>query len=76
MFLCIAFCFSHEEIFVISVVDDDFGRDDYLGECTINLERLHLSNTPTKIEEVIDSKKGGGWFSRKATVSVEISYTK
>mmetsp|Transcript_19095 Transcript_19095/g.25059 ORF Transcript_19095/g.25059 Transcript_19095/m.25059 type:complete len:137 (-) Transcript_19095:227-637(-) len=59
----------------VKVMDDDFGLDDFLGSCEIKLEKLDLSEEPTKISSVVDAKKDGGWFSRKAKIFLEISYT-
>lgn len=56
-------------------MDDDLGMDDKLGGCTIDLEKLGLSNEPTQVEHVIDNKKGEGWFSKKAKVFLDIAYT-
>ena len=61
----------------VKVMDDDFGLDDSLGSCEINLEKLGLTagGEPVKISSVVDEKKGGGWFSKKAKIYLEISYT-
>jgi hypothetical protein len=56
-------------------MDDDFGLDDSLGGCTIHLEKLSLSGEPTYVEKVIDNKKGEGWFSKKAKIFLELTYT-
>mmetsp|Transcript_77946 Transcript_77946/g.108309 ORF Transcript_77946/g.108309 Transcript_77946/m.108309 type:complete len:137 (+) Transcript_77946:138-548(+) len=59
----------------IKVMDDDFGFDDNLGGCTIHLEKLDLSEEPTEVDAVIDNKEGGGWFSKKAKIYLEIAYS-
>lgn len=59
----------------IKVMDDDFGLDDSLGSCKINLEKLKPSAEPTGVSHVVDDKKGGGWFSKKAKIFLQISYT-
>lgn len=55
------------------VYDDDIGFDDVLGSCKINLEKI--SSDPTSFAEVIDHKKDGGWFSKKATIYLQVSFT-
>jgi len=56
-------------------MDDDFGFDDSIGGCTINLWELNLKNgVPTKVDRVVDNKKGEGLFSRKAHIFLEISF--
>jgi hypothetical protein len=56
-------------------MDDDFGLDDSLGGCTINLEKLNINGDPTQVEKVIDNKKGEGWFSKKAKIFLELTFT-
>lgn len=58
------------------VMDDDFGFDDSMGGCTIHLEKMNLSGEPTQVEKVIDNKKGEGWFSKKAKIFLERTFTK
>jgi hypothetical protein len=48
----------------VRVLDDDFGFDDLLGSCNINLELKE--GKPMEIEKVIEHKKTGAWFSEKA----------
>lgn len=36
------------------IKDEDVGRDDNLGGCKINLEKLGLSETPMDIDKVVD----------------------
>ena len=55
-------------------MDDDFGKDDSLGGCTIDLGNMPLSAQPTLVEKDIDNKKGGGWFSKTATAHLELSF--
>lgn len=57
------------------VYDDDVGFDDKLGGCTIDLEKMNLNEEPTDVEKVIDNKKGAGWFSKKAKIYLEITFT-
>lgn len=56
-------------------MDDDFGFDESLGGCTIKLEKLDLSEGPAAVDAVVDNKKGAGWFSKKAKIFLEISFT-
>jgi Ca2+-dependent lipid-binding protein len=58
----------------VRVLDDDFGFDDLLGSCNINLEKLK-EGKPMEIEKVIEHKKTGGWFSKKAKIYLKVSYT-
>jgi Ca2+-dependent lipid-binding protein len=58
----------------IKIMDDDFGLDDFLGGCDLNLEKMSLSEEPTDVEKVIDNKKGKGWFSKKANIYLQISF--
>jgi Ca2+-dependent lipid-binding protein len=60
----------------IKVMDDDFGLDDSIGNSEIKLEKLDLSEEPTDVAQVIDNKKGEGWFSKKAKIYLAITYTK
>ena len=55
-------------------MDDDFGFDDSLGGCTINLEKLDLGAEVTAVDSVVDNKKGEGWFSRKAKIFLEMTF--
>jgi Ca2+-dependent lipid-binding protein len=59
----------------VKVYDDDVGRDDLLGSCHIQLEKLGLSGELTEVEKVIDNKKGEGFFSRKARIFLKLSFT-
>jgi Ca2+-dependent lipid-binding protein len=54
--------------------DDDFGFNDLLGSCHINLEKLK-EDEPMQIEKVIEHKKIGGWFSKNAKIYLKVSYT-
>ncbi len=63
------------DLFSFAVMDDDFGLDDQLGGCTIDLEKLGLSGEPTDVEQLIQNKKGEGWFSKRAKIFLQISYT-
>jgi Ca2+-dependent lipid-binding protein len=58
----------------VRVLDDDIGFDDVLGSCNINLEKLK-EGKPMEIEKVIEHKKTGGWFSKKAKIYLKVSYT-
>lgn len=58
----------------VRVLDDDIGFDDVLGSCNINLEKLK-EGKPMEIEKVIEHKKAGGWFSKKAKIHLKVSYT-
>jgi Ca2+-dependent lipid-binding protein len=55
--------------------NDNAGRDDSLGHCKINLERLGLSEEVKEVQEVIDNKKGEGWFSKKARIHLKLAFT-
>lgn len=55
----------------VKVKDDDFGMDDSIGSCKIDLEKM---NGSMEVEKVIDNKKGEGWFSRKAKIYLKVSY--
>eukprot|EP00538_Stauroneis_constricta_P014350 CAMPEP_0119546868 /NCGR_PEP_ID=MMETSP1352-20130426/1112_1 /TAXON_ID=265584 /ORGANISM="Stauroneis constricta, Strain CCMP1120" /LENGTH=142 /DNA_ID=CAMNT_0007591611 /DNA_START=102 /DNA_END=530 /DNA_ORIENTATION=- len=59
----------------VKVKDDDFGFDDDLGGCDINLEKLDDLFDGVDVEKVVDAKKGGGWFSRKAKIYLTIKYS-
>jgi len=58
----------------LSVWDDDIGRDDKVGSCTVDLEKMNLSSTPVHVEKVIDPKRLH-FFSHKARIHLKISYT-
>jgi len=55
----------------VKVMDDDIGRDEKLGECKINLEKLDLGPEPTAIKRKVDNN----WFSKDAYVFLNLSYT-
>jgi Ca2+-dependent lipid-binding protein len=55
------------------VWDSDIGVDDSLGKVSIKLEDMRLSADPTEVERVVDPKKDK-WFSKKARMSLKISY--
>mmetsp|Transcript_30005 Transcript_30005/g.49550 ORF Transcript_30005/g.49550 Transcript_30005/m.49550 type:complete len:136 (+) Transcript_30005:151-558(+) len=57
----------------VKVMDDDYGIDDKLGACKINLEKAGLSGEPTEIEKDVD--KNGGWISKNAKIYLKISFT-
>ena len=57
----------------ISVHDEDTGHDDKLGDCEIDLESLNPGAEGNGVQMVIDPKKG--WFSKSATIFLNISYT-
>jgi len=57
----------------VSVYDEDIGRDDKVGGCTINLEKLQPSSTPVSVEQIIDPKRLN-FFSNKARIHLKISY--
>jgi len=57
----------------IRVMDDDFGKDDKMGEVTIVLSNLTLSAQPKKLQEVVDTR--GMVFKKTATMFLSISYT-
>lgn len=60
---------------ILTVIDDDFGLDDSLGGCTINLEELKLNEgEPTQVEMAVNNKRDG-WFSTKAKIYLDISFT-
>mmetsp|Transcript_13140 Transcript_13140/g.36298 ORF Transcript_13140/g.36298 Transcript_13140/m.36298 type:complete len:143 (-) Transcript_13140:642-1070(-) len=59
----------------VKVWDDDIGLDDDIGGCDIKLDDLDLSEEGTEVSKIIDHKKDGGWFSRKAKIFLKISYT-
>jgi hypothetical protein len=59
----------------VRVLDDDIGFDDVLGSCDINLEKLKEDGEPMEIEKVIEHKKTGGWFSKKAKIYLKLKYT-
>jgi len=56
--------------------EDHLGIDDCLGKCEIELEDLDLDGSPMRIEKSIDNKRGIGFFSRTASIILEISYHK
>jgi len=59
----------------VSVYDEEVaGKDDKVGGCTVNLEKLKPSSSPVEVEQIIDSK-GLNIFSKKARVHLKISYT-
>lgn len=54
-------------------MDDDLLKDDFLGGCEIDIEKLDLKKGATKhIEKNIDNKRG--WFSKDAVIVLEITY--
>ena len=57
------------------VMDDDIGFDDKIGDGKVNLEKLKPDAEGKEVEIVVDPKKGGGWFSKKAKMFLKISYT-
>lgn len=56
----------------VKVKDDDIGLDDTVGSCKIDLEKM--KDGCIEVEKVIDQKKGEGWFSKKATIYLKVSY--
>lgn len=62
----------------IKVIDHDEGmgsmNDDSLGNCSINLENMDLSEEPQKYSQEIDSNGTGGWFSKNARIHLKLSY--
>jgi len=65
-------CFSRLD----TVYDEDNrGIDDCLGKCEIDIEGLDLDGTPLRVEKAIDNKRGIGFFSRTATIFLEIKFT-
>jgi Ca2+-dependent lipid-binding protein len=58
----------------VKVMDDDIGFDDEIGSAKISMEKLGLTKVPKEIERVIDHKKDGGWFSRKAKIYLKVSF--
>lgn len=54
----------------IKVMDDDTGRDDKLGECLINLEKLDLGPIRTEVRRKIDDNI----FSPDAYIFLKLSY--
>ena len=56
----------------VKVFDDDVGFDDELGACKIDLRKLAPDN-PIEVEQVIDHKKDGGWFSKKAKIFLKVT---
>lgn len=63
----------------VTVLDHDEGmgtlNDDTLGDCTIELEGLGLSDTPFDCDRVIQKKEKETWFSKHAKVHLKISWT-
>mmetsp|Transcript_36795 Transcript_36795/g.52002 ORF Transcript_36795/g.52002 Transcript_36795/m.52002 type:complete len:141 (+) Transcript_36795:92-514(+) len=59
----------------IRVWDSDIGigTDDKLGECTVKLENMGLSEEPKEHVQKID-EKNGGWFSKDARIHLQLSY--
>ena len=54
-------------------MDDDFAKDDFLGGCEIDIEKLDLKKGVTKhIEKDVDNKRG--FFSKDAVIVLEITY--
>lgn len=58
----------------VQVMDDDIGIDDKIGSCELNLEGMGLNEEPLEISSIIDHKKGGGWFSKKAKIYLHVSF--
>ena len=59
----------------VKVWDEDVGKDDNLGKCIVKLEKLGIeSGGEAEIEQVIDNKKGEGWFSRKARAYLKVKF--
>jgi Ca2+-dependent lipid-binding protein len=56
----------------VKIMDDDWGKDDKIGACKINLEKAGLSADPKEFEDTID--KNGGWFSKNAKIYLKISF--
>lgn len=56
----------------VKVMDDDWGKDDELGSCKINLEKLKPSEEGTEVVTAVD--KNGGWFSKNARIHLKISF--
>jgi Ca2+-dependent lipid-binding protein len=58
-------------VLTIKVMDDDVGsRDDKVGGCKINLEKLALTGTPINIDRVIDKNV----FSNDGKIFLKISF--
>jgi Ca2+-dependent lipid-binding protein len=56
----------------VKIMDDDWGKDDKIGACKINLEKAGLSAEPKDFEDTID--KNGGWFSKNSKIHLKISF--
>jgi hypothetical protein len=52
------------------IKDEDIGLDDKLGQCSINLAELGLSEKPIDVERVID----GNTFHKNAKIYLKLSY--
>lgn len=62
----------------IQVIDYDEGmgsmNDDSLGNCSIKLDELSLSEEPKEYSQEIDRNGTGGWFSQNARVHLKLSF--
>jgi hypothetical protein len=58
----------------VRVLDDNCGRDNILGFCPINLEKLKEGGK-MEIEKALQQRKPGGWLSKKAKIYLKVSYT-
>ena len=57
-------------VLICKVMDDDFLRDQKLGQCKIKLDDLPLSATPIGVERVVDDN----WFTKDARIFLTIAY--
>ena len=57
-------------VLTCTIMDDDYGRDDMLGKCTINLEGLDLSAEPLEVRRKVD----GNTFSPDSWIFLKLSY--
>jgi Ca2+-dependent lipid-binding protein len=66
----------------VKIMDDDIGLDDKIGSCKINLERLHITETPKAVDAVVERKGPKlslcccfSMCKHNATIYLEISFT-
>ncbi|CAB9505624.1 Synaptotagmin-1 [Seminavis robusta] len=55
----------------VRIMDSDFGsRDDKVGNCTIHLDKLGLSNRPMDVNEVVDRNM----FTANGMIHLKVSF--
>ena len=55
----------------VKVMDDDIVSDDKMGKCKIKLEKLGLSESPTRVEEKVYNRM---WPRKDSYVHLDLSY--